>query len=79
MTPITLSRKRPKPEGRPPILSGGKRVNVYLDTVTLSRARKLGKGNLSVGLRMAVQRAKEPRKAGYPPTTQDISVRPARS
>lgn len=43
--------------GRPRILSGGKRVNVYLDAATLERAANLGSGNVSEGIRIALERA----------------------
>jgi hypothetical protein len=42
--------------GRPPELEGGARHNVYLDTVSIARARKLGKGNISEGIRIALSR-----------------------
>lgn len=35
-------------------LKGGKRVNVYLDKPSLDRAFKLGKGNVSKGIRKAL-------------------------
>lgn len=42
--------------GRPPELQGGARHNVYLDTVSIARAKKLGRGNLSQGIRIALSR-----------------------
>jgi hypothetical protein len=42
--------------GRPTELGGGARHNVYLDTVSIARARKLGKGNISEGIRIALSR-----------------------
>jgi hypothetical protein len=42
--------------GRPTELEGGARHNVYLDTASIARARKLGKGNISEGLRLALSR-----------------------
>lgn len=42
--------------GRPAELEGGARHNVYLDTVSIARAKKLGKGNLSEGIRIALSR-----------------------
>jgi len=42
--------------GRPAELEGGSRRNVYLDTVSIARARKLGKGNISEGIRIALSR-----------------------
>lgn len=43
--------------GRPVSLDAGKRVNVYLDSDSLERAAKLGNGNVSEGIRIALQRA----------------------
>ena len=37
-------------------LAGGKRVNVYLDTASLSVAEALGNGNVSAGIRIALNR-----------------------
>jgi hypothetical protein len=42
--------------GRPTELEGGARHNVYLDAVSIARARKLGKGNISEGIRIALSR-----------------------
>jgi hypothetical protein len=42
-------------QGRPQELAEGKRVNVYLDAETLSRAKEIGHGNLSEGLRKAIK------------------------
>lgn len=42
--------------GRPTELEGGERRNVYLDAVSIARARKLGKGNISEGIRIALSR-----------------------
>lgn len=54
-----FGRKRPPapnapPLGRPAILTDGQRVNVYLDAQTLDRARELGEGNVSEGIRRAL-------------------------
>jgi post-segregation antitoxin (ccd killing protein) len=38
-------------------LEGGKRVNVYLDDDSLDRAARLGKGNVSEGIRVALEQA----------------------
>lgn len=40
--------------GRPAKLAGGKRVNVYLDASSLTRAAELGSGNVSEGIRIAL-------------------------
>jgi hypothetical protein len=42
--------------GRPAELEGGMRKNVYLDAASIAKARKLGKGNFSLGLRIALSR-----------------------
>jgi hypothetical protein len=42
--------------GRPAEMAGGGRHNVYLDTVSMTQAKKLGKGNLSEGIRIALSR-----------------------
>jgi hypothetical protein len=42
--------------GRPTELEGGGRRNVYLDAVSIARAKKLGKGNISEGIRIALSR-----------------------
>ena len=39
--------------GRPAELKGGLRKNVYLDAASIAKARKLGKGNFRLGLRIA--------------------------
>ena len=40
--------------GRKAEVTGTKRINVSLDPVTVEKARKIGEGNLSLGLRKAV-------------------------
>ena len=45
--------------GRPEEMDGGKRVNVYLDAASLERARDIGNGNISVGIRIALAQAKD--------------------
>lgn len=54
--------------GRKPTLDGGKRTTVFLDAETIARAKALGNGNLSVGLRIAVRNA-----AAVQPTTQETT------
>lgn len=44
--------------GRPTEMDGGKRVQVYLDAESLAIADRLGDGNVSAGLRKALQIAK---------------------
>jgi hypothetical protein len=43
--------------GRPEEMQGGKRRNVYLDDASWDTAVKLGNGNASDGIRMALARA----------------------
>lgn len=40
--------------GRPRTVDDGKPVSVFLDQGTLDRARKLGRGSVSAGIRLAV-------------------------
>lgn len=42
--------------GRPAELEGGVRKNVFLDAASIAKAKKIGKGNLSVGIRIALSR-----------------------
>lgn len=41
-------------QGRPTLLEGGKRINVYLDAESLDTAQKIGGGNASEGIRIAL-------------------------
>ena len=43
--------------GRPTKLLDGKRINVYLDVASLDAAAKIGNGNVSEGIRLALQKA----------------------
>lgn len=45
--------------GRPSEMEGGKRVQVYLDVESLAIATRLGKGNISEGIRNALKRVSE--------------------
>lgn len=40
--------------GRPRLMEGGKRINIYLDSASLETAAKLGGGNVSEGIRLAL-------------------------
>lgn len=54
---MTRNEQVKRKPGRPPTVLGGmRRVCVQLDQGTLERARLLGDGNLSAGLRAAVAR-----------------------
>lgn len=48
-----------KQVGAPKQMEGGKRHNVYLDWVTVREALRIGNGNLSEGLRIAVAECSE--------------------
>lgn len=52
MTKISMPARKP---GRPASLKGGQRVNTTLDAETIAGAEKLGAGNISEGLRRAVE------------------------
>lgn len=43
--------------GRPAGIESARRVNVMLDAATIERARAIGAGNLSAGIRLAVREA----------------------
>lgn len=47
------------PMGRPTEMEGGKAVKVYLDAPSRAIAIKLGNGNVSEGIRKALQRSSE--------------------
>lgn len=44
--------------GRPTEMSGGKKVNTYLDAESIAIATRLGNGNVSEGIRKALKQAK---------------------
>lgn len=56
------NKPKTKPPGRPQSLPDGKRLNVYLDAATIDKATKIGKGNLSAGLRKAVAKHQQEKK-----------------
>lgn len=45
-------------DDRPPELIGGDRINVYMDAKTRKIAEKIGNGNLSEGIRIALLKHK---------------------
>jgi hypothetical protein len=53
-TPDDWGKNGYRSPGRPFSMEGGKRVNVYLDADSLIRAEKLGSGNVSEGIRLAL-------------------------
>ena len=42
-------------QGRPQEITDAKRVNIYLDPDSIARAKELGKGNISDGIRIALK------------------------
>lgn len=42
--------------GRPATMTGGKRINVYLDDASLAAASNIGGGNVSEGIRTALKK-----------------------
>ena len=57
---MRASRTRKPRLGQPPKMAGGRRVNVYLGTEALEQARKIGQGNVSEGLRKALDASGSP-------------------
>lgn len=54
------SSKKPETPKRPahrPVTIDARRVNVSLDEATIERAREIGNGNLSEGIRLAVSQS----------------------
>ena len=41
--------------GRPKVIDGGKAVKILLDATSIARAKKLGNGNVSEGIRLALR------------------------
>lgn len=48
-----------KPQGRVPFLEGCKAVKVYMDNKSLEKAKKIGVGNVSAGVRLALSEYKK--------------------
>ena len=46
-----------KTAGRPAKMEGGRRVNLYLDFASVEKATQLGNGNISEGIRFALEQA----------------------
>lgn len=59
---MDADNKTKKQVGAPKQMEGGKRHNVYLDDITVKDAMRLGNGNLSEGLRVAVAECSEDEK-----------------
>ena len=45
--------------GRPTEMDGGKRTNIYLDAESRATAERIGNGNISDGIRIALAQAKD--------------------
>lgn len=52
-------RKNAPGAGRPPFLTEGQRVNLYLSDEYIAIALEIGKGNKSEGVRLALEMAKK--------------------
>jgi hypothetical protein len=52
-----MTEAKPKRPAHRPITIDAKRVNVSLDQATIDKAREIGGGNLSEGIRRAVSAA----------------------
>lgn len=54
-----MPKQKPKPPhpGPPRQMEGGRRCNVYLGSEALAAAKRLGNGNVSAGIRAALERA----------------------
>lgn len=48
------TKEEKRPAHRPQEMEGGRRMNVYLDAATIEKARQLGDGNISEGIRRAL-------------------------
>ena len=57
---MTEKRKHiPNPVGRPPKLTAGKRRNIYIDEASGQKAKELGNGKPSEGIRVALAHASQ--------------------
>ena len=63
--------------GRPAVLSGGKRVLVYLDFDSLSQAWWLGEGNISAGVRAALKAVAESAEREYREGVNSTTIAPS--
>jgi len=52
--------------GRPSEMTGGKKVNTYLDAESIAIATRLGNGNVSEGIRKALKQANNPLNTADP-------------
>jgi len=58
-----LEGKPPDPkQGRPAEIVGGRRVNLWLDAISIERAEMIGNGSVSAGVRKALELASLPTK-----------------
>lgn len=56
----SVGKKQPVAKiGRPPEMAGGKAVKVYLDAESVAIATRLGNGNVSEGIRLALKKSAE--------------------
>lgn len=61
---------------RGPALTGGLRINIYTDERAVELARVLGKGNISAGIRLALERAAASMGVTVEPTTPPAEAAP---
>lgn len=54
-----LKKSQNRGRGRPRGMTGGRQVHVYLDDESIAVAESLGEGNVSSGIRRALQICKE--------------------
>ena len=52
---VTFQGEQQRPGGRPALMQGGRRVQVYLDADAVAAAARLGGGNVSRGIRAALR------------------------
>lgn len=51
-----MTTKEKNPVGRPPKMTDGKRRNIYIDDASWQKAKKLGDGKPSEGIRKALSK-----------------------
>jgi len=54
----SANKPTPRPVGRPPQMAEARRVNIYLPPDIVEKAKAIGGGNVSAGIRQAVERHK---------------------
>ncbi len=49
-----MKQDKKNPVGAPPKLKDGRATHLYLDSVTIDKAKQIGGGSISSGIRLAV-------------------------